>query len=180
VSLKVRPEVGRLRSKAGFSAVRAAFDAGCVAPGFRACHFSVQDNHVHIIAEANNSACLSRGVQGLCIRIARKLNRAFGRKGKVFADRFHARILRTPREVKNALNYVLNNRLRHAPIAEEDWLMEWEDWASSAQWFDGWRYRARGRCVVRGEPPVATPQTWLLTTGWRRHGLLVPVYHRKR
>jgi REP element-mobilizing transposase RayT len=179
VSLKVRPDVGRLRSKPGFRAVRAAFEAGCVAEGFRACHFSVQDNHIHIVAEAKDRTSLSRGLQGLCVRIARRLNRAFGRKGKVFADRYFSRILRTPREVRNALNYVLNNRLRHAPIQEGDWLMVWEDWASSAQWFDGWHKRARGRHTTRGEPPVAPAQTWLLTTGWRRHGLLVPVYNQK-
>ena len=61
-----------------------------------------------------NQARLEVGMQGLAIRIARGLNRLWGRKGKVFADRYHDRVLRTPREVRNALAYVLNNARRHA------------------------------------------------------------------
>ena len=48
-------------------------------------------------------------MQGLLIRVARGLNRFWERKGKVFADRFHARVLRTPREVRNALHYLFHN-----------------------------------------------------------------------
>jgi hypothetical protein len=147
-----------------------------VSEGFRACHFSVQKNHVHIIVEALDNEHLSRGMQGLSIRIARSINHELGRCGRVFADRYHARILKTPREVKVALNYVLNNSLRHRPIRDGDWYLMQEDSFSSAAWFDGWRTRANPRCLPTGPPPVSEPKTWLLTVGWRRHGLLVPAY----
>src|SRR5262249_10884764 len=55
----------------------------------------------------------SRGMQGLTIRLARAINRALGRTGKVFADRYHARILKTPTEVRNAVEYVLQNHAKH-------------------------------------------------------------------
>jgi hypothetical protein len=44
------------------------------------------------------------------------------------------------------------------------------DLFSSAPWFDGFREAV----VVRNLParPVADARTWLLTVGWRRHGLL--------
>ena len=81
----------------------------------RMVHFSVQGNHIHLIVEADDKKCLSRGLQGLNVRIARAVNRALGRKGNVFADRYHARILKTPTEVRNAVRYVLNNLRKHRP-----------------------------------------------------------------
>jgi hypothetical protein len=59
-----------------------------------------------------------------------------------------------------------------------------EDNFSSAAWFDGWRIRADIRCLKTGPPPVSAAETWLLSKGWRRHGLLTPAYvppkHRRR
>jgi len=104
-------------------------------------------------------------------RLARAVNRVFRRSGPVLADRFHLHVLRTPREVRNALAYVLMNARRHlakrghgpAPHAEIDP-------ASSGRWFDGWR----GAAASSRPAPVARPRTWLLALGWRRHGLLDP------
>jgi REP element-mobilizing transposase RayT len=98
-----------------FRAIRRAFNAGREAFGGRLCHFSVQKDHLHLIVEAANREALSRALQALAIRIARAINRVLGRTGKVFADRYHMRILRTPTEVKNALRYVLDNRWKHNP-----------------------------------------------------------------
>lgn len=82
--------------------------------GTRITHYSVQGNHMHFIVEAKDQAALSRAMQGLAVRFAKGLNRMMGRSGKVFADRFHAHILRSPREVRNAVRYVLENARRHA------------------------------------------------------------------
>ena len=107
-------------------------------------------------------------------RIARAANRVFARRGPVLADRYHLHILRTPLEVRRALAYVLLNARKHwrqrfglAPPVRLDE-------ASSGQWFDGWRREPASR-----EPPdvpreVVQPRTWLLSTGWRRHGLIDP------
>jgi REP element-mobilizing transposase RayT len=176
VTLKLRPEVGKLRSKPGYRAIRAAFVAGCKSDGFRVCHYSVQNRHVHILVEAKDRKHLSRGMQGLAIRMARGVNRAFEREGRVFAERYHAHILKTPREVKNSLSYVLNNSLRHCPVKEGDWYILREDPFSSGAWFDGWGERAHIRCLPTGPPPVRSAKTWLLAVGWRRYGLLVPTY----
>ena len=125
-------------------------------------------NHLHLLVEAESRESLSRGVQGLGIRLARAVNRIAERTGKVFGDRYHARILRTPREVRNALAYVLNNA-RHHGIGRlrSDWI----DPYSSGCVFDGW---LRSVPSVHFEIPVARPRTWLLAMGWRRHGLLDP------
>ncbi len=96
---------------------------------FRICHFSVQSNHIHLLVEAKSREALSRGIQGLAIRLARAINRALRRSGKVWADRYHRRDLATPREVRNALVYVLNNVKKHRPG------FAGLDPCSSAAWF---------------------------------------------
>ena len=107
-------------------------------------------------------------------RIALAVNRVGKRSGRVLADRYHVRLLPTPREVRNALRYVLLNARRHATRALSGaWVAL--DPASSARWFDGWRghvpIAAASRTGVRA---VARARTWLLAVGWRRHGLIDP------
>ena len=78
-----------LRSLRAARALKAAFLAGRERGDFRLIHFSVMSNHLHLIVEADDSRALTRGVQGLLVRIARHLNSALRRTGRVFADRFH-------------------------------------------------------------------------------------------
>jgi len=52
-------------------------------------------------------------MQGLGIRMAKALNRVAERRGSVFADRYHARILRSPTQVKHPVLYVLRNHEHH-------------------------------------------------------------------
>jgi len=81
--------------------------------GFRLVHYSVQAHHVHLIVEAQDREALARGLRGLSIRLARQLNKVLGRRGRLFVDRYYARALSTPREVRNGLRYVLLNTTRH-------------------------------------------------------------------
>lgn len=174
ITLRVREDVWNLRTKRSYKVIRRAFVAGCSRDGFRVTQFSIQKNHLHLIAEARDEAHLSRGMQGLSIRIARALNRDMGRCGKVFADRYHARALKTPREVRNAVVYVANNIRHHT--ARVGLPLDYIDPCSSWAYFDGWRERiGRRQAGARVEDtPVAQPCTWLLRIGWRRHGL-VPI-----
>ena len=97
-----------------------AFGAASEREGFRLVHYTVLSNHLHLLCEALDRRELSRRTQGLAIRIAKKLNRVWGRIGKVFADRYFDRILRSPREVRSALAYVLNNARRHGIFLRPD------------------------------------------------------------
>ena len=81
--------------------------------GLHIVHLSIQGNHLHMMIEAQDRRALSRGMQGLTIRMARGLNREMEISGKVFADRYHARILRTQTEVRRALHYIWHNRALH-------------------------------------------------------------------
>lgn len=164
-----------MRGPVGYHAVRRGLAAVIARDGFRIVHVSVQRNHVHLLVEAVDKWALSNGLRAFMIATARSLNRALERRGVVFATRYHATPLATPRQVRNALAYVMNNWRHHG-----------EDQRGAAQrraaidpystgiLFDGWR-DAPARFALPGnyEPlPVAGARTWLLTAGWRRHPLI--------
>jgi hypothetical protein len=105
-------------------------------------------------------------MQGLAVRLARALNRSLGRRGTVFADRYHHRVLTTPRQVRNALGYVLCNARKHRVAPHRS---GWLDPLSTAAWFDGWTHG-----TANDERMTPPPRTWLLRVGWRRAGLIDP------
>ena len=168
VTMKLRAGLPSMRSRATLQQLHDALRGGRDRFGMRLVHFSIQSSHFHLLLEARDALSLSRGVQGLAVRIARALNRHWNRHGRVFADRFHSRILRTPREVRYALGYVLNNARKHGIHVGEI------DTCSSGAAFDGWKKRARvaRRVVLEARPPMRGARTWLLSVGWRRHGLI--------
>ena len=172
VTVRVVREVGRLRRRRLAPVLRAALVAGAVKDGFRICQFSIQGNHIHLLAEALGNEALSRGMQGFQISAARRINRALGRSGRVFEDRYHDVHLTSPRQVRAALCYVLNNARRHRERL--DARFGGIDPFSSAWYFDGWTSEAWRSAVgpPQGELPVAPATSWLLTDGWRRCGLI--------
>jgi putative transposase len=167
VTLRARAGLPPLRDRGLFRELRTALSAAnrspAVGDAFRVVHFSVQNDHIHLIVEAHDPSTLARGVQGLAIRLARKINGALGSRGRVWGDRYHARELGTPRAVRNAMVYVLMNARKHgARIASGI------DPFSSAPWFDGFA----AKTPRLGEPPTRAPRTWLAGVGWRRRGLV--------
>jgi hypothetical protein len=171
ISLRVGREAAGLRRRKQHQAIRAVMrKTGCT-EGFRICHYSIQGTHLHLICEATDERLLARGVQVFSSLVARRINQLLGRRGKVFADRYHCHSLTTPREVRNALSYVLNNWRHHG----EDRGTWWKtDPFSSADAFDGWTIGVVEPPSPRDGPaPVAPPETWLLTTGWRLYHSLV-------
>lgn len=171
VTLRALPGVPNLRRAGIWKGIEAALRAVRLRPDFHVVHFSVQTNHVHMLVEAQGAEALSRGMQGLAIRVARAVNRAAARRGKVWAGRYHARVLRSPRAVRHALCYVLQNTRRHATTDRKIVDPYWIDPRSSGPWFDGWRGEAHPPGVL-APAPCAPPRTWLLSTGWRRYGLV--------
>ena len=172
VTVSVARGLPGLRRAREYAALRAAFAAGCDRFGFRLVHYAVLDDHLHMLVEAEDRASLSRGLKGLLVRVAKALNKLWARKGKVFADRYHDRILKTPRDVRNCLVYVLGNGHKHHRQGRGPRPAAALDVFTSGPWFDGWKesFTVRGlEVVVR---PVVSGRTWLLTQGWRRHGLL--------
>ncbi|MET0794542.1 MAG: transposase [Polyangiaceae bacterium] len=153
VHVVLRSRLRSLRSQFLFPTVRRALArANLVREDFRLLHFSVQADHVHLIIEADSQCALSRGMQGLAVRIARNVNPLLFRRGSLWSGRYYGRALTSPRAFKNALRYVLNNFRKHGEPVRGD-----RDPCSSSI------YDLR-----RGAPehlPISRPKTWLARAG---------------
>src|ERR1700742_150691 len=157
VTLRLGADTPRIASEWLMKRVIRPCIALCEKPFFRVVEFNVLSNHVHLICEADDAMTLARGVQGLAIRLARRLNTALKRKGKLFGPRYHAVALRTPTQVRNTLRYVLLNRKHHAS-AEKRFFTGWVDPYSSGAWFRGWaapiRIKVATRDLIMLDPPT--------------------------
>jgi hypothetical protein len=169
VTLRAVARAPSLRSNAVFPAVRRSL-ARASRAGFRVVHYSVQQDHVHLIVEADGRTPLQRGVQGLAIRVALAVNRTLHRKGQLWGDRYHARELGTPREVRTSLVYVLLNFRKHLRAAPGI------DPRSSGSEFAGWKSHLQRPC--RAAADVAEPRTWLARVGWLRAGGYLSLWER--
>src|SRR5258705_7292968 len=119
--------------------------------------FSLQHNHLHFIIEADSAAAFKSGLRSLCIRLARRLNQSLGRRGTLFADRYHVTVLRSPRAVRNAYAYVLQNRRKHlAELGRRSGGL-WFDEFSPADSFAAWPHAAP---PFGTESATAHPRTW--------------------
>lgn len=174
ITTRVVPAVGRLRSSAGRDAVRDALTMASkhmyAEETFRICHASIQDDHLHLVCEADSNEAMARGMKGFLVSCARRINAALGRRGTVFPERYHTYSLGTPTQVRNGLRYVLSNFRKHGKAAPHDRL----DWYSSAFALPDW---SPDGLIHLGEArvlPVALPRTWLLREGWRRAGTISP------
>jgi putative transposase len=143
ITIRVLAHVYNLRTQRCLKVISAALDAANHRLDFKVIHYSVQGNHIHLIVEAEDKRALARGMQGLQIRIAKGLNRVMKRHGRVFEDRYHAHVLKSVAEVRNALAYVEGNHRKHAAQRGE---------TISARVLDG--YASAG--------PMIDPRTWLL------------------
>ena len=168
VTLRVRDGAPSLRAPGFVRAFEETLARGCERGEFRVVHYALLRDHAHLIVEAKDRHALGRGMKSLTRRMVWAMRRAFGWHGGLLEDRYHMRVLKTPREVRNAIRYVLLNMARRRRAA-----LRTLDPASSGRWFDGWR-RGGARRASGGEGPVATARTWLLREGWRRGGLLDP------
>lgn len=168
-----------MRSQLVYTAILRQLN-GAKRRGIRVVHFSVQEDHLHLMVEASDGKELARQLQFLFSRIAVAVNRVIGRRGSLFADRHHRHELKTPTETRRALLYILFNTRKHiageAPFSSE--LFATLDERSSAPWFEMWHPEARPppelvarhRAEQGGDSPVSKPETWLARGGWQRAG----------
>ncbi len=172
VTLRTLPVAKNLRRMDSYQAVRIGARVVLARSGFRLVHFSIQSNHIHLIVEAESQAELANGVRAFSISVAKSLNAKLGRRGPVFADRYHAKAIAKPTQMRNAIQYVLTNWLHHRPAHHA--IMDEVDPYSSGADFLGWKELRGTRQYVRDDGfervPLATPRLWLTREGWRRGG----------
>jgi len=163
VTLRVGGGVPYLRKRKTWQAIAKATLA---ARAIRIVHASVQHNHVHLLVEASDQYALSKGMHAFQVSAAHWINRAAGRRGRVFPDRYHAHVLKTPREARNALRYVLCNWRKHGEDANACCSI---DFYSTGYAF--WNERPPNEY----DPlPISQAESWLLREGWRRAGPIGP------
>jgi REP element-mobilizing transposase RayT len=182
VVLRVVPEVGTLRRRCAYQAIREATITTARREDFRIVQASLQRTHIHLLVEADDKRALATGIQGFQISAAKHLNAAISkrtagqcRRGTVFPDRYHAEIITSPRQARHALSYIMNNFRKHredciAPASS--WTI---DWFSSAVSFTGWAEYGDEPFLWRGPPTydplvVYQPRTWLLRDAWKLNG----------
>ncbi|HVK73847.1 MAG TPA: transposase [Kofleriaceae bacterium] len=181
VVLRVSEAVGRLRRRKAYHAIRLAILTAAVLGLIRVVHVSIQGNHIHLLVEAASEVALARGMKGLQVSAARRLNAAVTierkletpRRGQVFLTRYHAEIIRTPRQARHCLAYVLNNWRRHREdLSGAAQRRAHVDPYSSGIAFDGWHgITAPFTVPAWYQPlPVKAARSWLFKTGWRKHG----------
>ena len=138
-------------------------------PDFRIVEYSIQHDHVHLIIEADDKDALARGMKSFSVRANRLFNVASGRRrGSVWSGRYHRSDLKSPRQVRNALAYCLNNARKHRVITNQGLVI---DPCSSARWFAGW---SLPRTAREGPSPAEPARTALLRYLWQKHGLIHP------
>ncbi len=169
LTLKLRRGLQSLRRSKTFEAITRSFHKYSLREGFRLVHFSVQHDHLHLIAEADSKSGLTHAMQRLTVSLARQLNFVWLRMngkwtGRVFRERYHQHVIRNPKEVRAALLYVLRNALKHHEIRAGE-----QDRYSSARYFDGFS-KAKPQAPPKNLIVKAT--AWLLSTGWRKSGLI--------
>ena len=185
VILRVHRDIGSLRKIDVFHAIREALiTVWKLEDSFHVVQFSVQRTHIHLIVEAANRHALAKGMQTFGISAAKHINALIldehgkRRRGAVFPDRYHVKILKTPRQVRNCLTYVLNNWRHHGEDKGERSRTWHLDPFSSAVTFEGWKERESRDGQRYIQPPsyvsplVCPPRTWLLNVGWRKYGLI--------
>ena len=181
---RVLPSVGSLRKRDMYLAIREATITAAKREDFRIVHLSIQRTHLHLIVEVQHRVALAKGMQGFLIAAAKYIKRALrdragvqGEPGSVFADRYHARTLATPRQVRNCIAYVLNN-WRHHDEHRQGPARAWTlDPFSSAMLFSGWKGLEQSSFMYPRRSSydpliVWQPKTWLLRDSWQRHRLI--------
>lgn len=149
VTMRVREHVWNLRSARSWRRLRDVFARSCGRLGLRLIEFSIQGNHIHLIVEADSHDSLSRGMQGLCVRIAKALNKMMDRKDTVFADHYFSTLLTSPTKLVNAIKYVLGNHTHHFGETGVE------------------RFSSPALSLADRAAVIAAPLGWLLRTGWR-------------
>ncbi|WP_373047964.1 transposase [Vulgatibacter sp.] len=170
VTVRMMPDVWNLRTNRAWNVLSRALLA-VRETGARLTHYSVQGNHLHLILEVEHRRNLGRAMRSISIRVARGLNQLMRRSGRVVADRYHAAVLRTPTQVRNAIRYVLSNTRKH--------MLERRDPVGPVV-IDRFAAGPQGQAPVtmdlRGDDRVLLePRTWLLREGWSRRPTAKPV-----
>jgi len=168
VTLRARKYFPELRRRDYYAAIRKVLEHFLGRDDFRVIHGSIQNTHFHFLVEAASSRALTRGMRSLTIRLSRALT---GGRGRVFEQRYHAVQIRTPRQARNTLAYVLNNWRRHSVAVGDAPVDPYSSGVTFTEWSEPVRFTVPAEYVPL---PMSPPQTSLLRSEWKQFGRIDP------
>lgn len=112
LTIKVRENKADIQNKKILKALHHAIKRARL-QRLKVIHYTLEYNHAHLVVEAADNRILHKGMQAFGISLAKAINKMKQAKGTVYKHRYHFRKLRSRREVKNALQYVWGNGIKH-------------------------------------------------------------------
>jgi REP element-mobilizing transposase RayT len=112
LTLKIEKNKANLKNKSILKALQQSIKKARLL-GLKVIQYTLEYDHVHLLVESSDKISLGKGMQSLGISFSKKINKIKKQNGKVFKTRYHFRKLSTPREIKNVLNYILGNGVKH-------------------------------------------------------------------
>lgn len=181
VTLRMTKETPSLKRNDVYSDLRDSIAHARKAVGLRLVHFSILSNHIHLLIESESKKKLESAMKSLLITFALKLKR----RGyeKVFERRYHVHVLKSRRETRNALGYILLNEEKHKGTEIKNIKTVRPSQFDSAHTFKQWRellgYKPQVLAAAGNGDGVhsstdrramntllSAPQSWLLRRGW--------------
>ena len=101
--------------------------------GFRLANFCIMPTHIHLLIQPKEGTSLSRIIQWIKTRSAKRWNCIHGSKNHLWGERYYSRIIQDPREYYHVMNYIDQNPVVGGLVADP---AEWQ--ASGAY------YKAQG------------------------------------
>lgn len=179
ITLRLKRGMPSLRRKSFLGAFAQAAQASR-AYGLKINHFSILGNHLHLIAEAKNNRGLSRGMQGLSIRLAKaivriaKVEQRIKIQGAIFWGRYHLRKVTSPIQMKNVIRYVLTNEFRHRKqkpsltvFSSGGHFNEWHRLGVKVLLKERKWYQSFWNDFFPLTKIISLPESWLGHSGWR-------------
>ena len=112
LTIKVRENKADIQSKRILKALHHAIKRARL-KGLKVVHYTLEYNHVHLLVESVDNKTLHKGMQAFGITIAKAINKIKRSKGAVYKNRYHLRLISSPRQLKNVLHYIFNNGVKH-------------------------------------------------------------------
>ena len=165
ITLKFKKDVPNLRCEAFLLEFTRAIRKA-KAKGLAVTQFSIESNHIHMLIEVKSNDTLKRGLLSLQGCVTWGLRRVFKYFGEVFVDRFHLHAIKSPREMKHALGYVIFNHAKHCGIA---WFRDvYSSGFAQHEFAANVRQTRAPKWQSEIESVMSQATSWLQQTGWKR------------
>lgn len=116
LTIKIAKEKSNLKNKEVLSILKRAI-LNSRKMGLRVIHFTLEYDHIHLLIEAENNHLLGKGMQSFGVTLSKAINKLKKTSGQVYRHRYHFRKITSARQLKNVMNYIFRNGLKHGTSA---------------------------------------------------------------